>query len=127
MLYVANDFTPNGPSNILRFDGSTGNFVDVFVSGGLGFVDGIIWGPDGNLYVTSNTSTQASVNRYDPSGKLIDVFIAPGAGGLQFSAGLLFWDLPGASHRLAVPISPHCGWIRTRPPRRGPSWVLSLR
>lgn len=97
MLYVANDFTPNGPSTILRFDGTTGNFVDVFVSGGLGFVDGIVWGPDGNLYVTSNTSTQASVNRYDASGKLIDVFITPGAGGLQFSAGLLFWDLPDAS------------------------------
>src|SRR6266404_4837313 len=87
MLYVANDFTPNGPSNILRFDGTTGNFVDVFVSGGLGFVDGILWGPDGNLYVTSNTSTQASVNRYDPSGNLIGVFVAPNAGGLQFAAG----------------------------------------
>jgi sugar lactone lactonase YvrE len=97
MLYVANDFIVNGRSNILRFDGTTGDFVDVFVSGGLGFVDGIVWGPDGNLYVTNNRGRQASVNRYDPAGNLIDVFIAPNDGGLQFSAGLLFWDLPDAS------------------------------
>jgi hypothetical protein len=96
MLYVANDFTPNGPSNILRFDGTTGNFLSVLVSSGLGFVDGLVWGPVGNLYVTSNTSKQASVNRYDFSGTLINTFIAPNAGGLQFAAGLLFWDLPDA-------------------------------
>jgi hypothetical protein len=106
MLYVANNFTANGPSNILRFDGTTGNFVGVFVSSGLGFVDGILWGPDGNLYVTNNTATQASVNRYDSTGKLIDAFIAPGAGGLQFAAGLLFWDIPGAGLSPLRPSTP---------------------
>src|SRR5262249_6975471 len=48
-------------SNILRFDGTTGAFKGVFVpsfAGGLHHVGGMVFGPDGNLYVVSqNTGT----------------------------------------------------------------------
>src|SRR5437868_3680468 len=41
---------------VLRYDGVTGNFVDAFVppgSGGLVQPNGLRYGPDGNLYVSS--------------------------------------------------------------------------
>src|SRR2546425_192547 len=43
--------------SILRYDGTTGNFVSAFVSsgsGGLSRPQGITYGPDGNLYVSSS-------------------------------------------------------------------------
>jgi len=68
-LYVSSFRT----NQILRFDGTTGSFLDVFASdnnGGLGTTDGLngpnglLFGPDGSLYVT----TQGSVNT--PAGDL---------------------------------------------------------
>lgn len=114
MLYVANNFTAAGPANILRYD-ARGNFVGVFASG-LNFVDGIVWGPDGNLYVTNNVGSQGSVNRYDASGSLLNVFVAPGSGGLQFAAGLLFWDLPAASPPAPRRPNPPAAWINSLAP-----------
>ncbi len=41
---------------MLRYDGSTGAFLDVFVPAGSGGLDGPLnatFGPDGNLYVGS--------------------------------------------------------------------------
>jgi DNA-binding beta-propeller fold protein YncE len=54
-LYVASTGTP-GISSILKYDGITGGFLDTFVSAGSGGLKAafeIIFGPDGNLYVTS--------------------------------------------------------------------------
>lgn len=52
---------------ILRYDGSTGAFVDVFVPGGAGGLDGpdagMVFGPDGHLYVPGYYSN--SIPRYD--------------------------------------------------------------
>ncbi len=75
---------------ILRFDGTTGDFLDQFAGEGeleCAEGDGII-GPDGRLYVTNfnpgridpvKDSTD-SVLRYDPAtGEFIDVFIEPSA------------------------------------------------
>jgi sugar lactone lactonase YvrE len=65
-LYVAS-FRSN---EILRFNGTTGAFIDVFASdnnGGFGVLDGLngpnglLFGPDGSLYVT----TEGTVNKPD--------------------------------------------------------------
>ena len=54
-LYVA---SPNADS-VLRYNGATVAFIDVFVSSGSGGLDGpnnIVIGPDGNLYVLIDAS-----------------------------------------------------------------------
>ena len=88
-LYVSSRFSPNG---VLRYDGQTGAFVDVFVpsaSGGLGSPTGLVFGPDGNLYVSSNTPN--GVLRYDgQTGAFVDVFVPSARGGLGFPRKLVF-------------------------------------
>ena len=81
LLYVASGNT----NQILRFDDTTGAFVDVLVgddtatpgvdeSGGLVTPHGIIFGPDGNFYVTARISNR--VLRYDGlTGAFIDVYL----------------------------------------------------
>jgi len=61
----------------LRYDGDTGNFIDVFASGGgLSLPGGLVFGPDGNLYVSSPgfTTTQPDmILRYNgTTGAFID-------------------------------------------------------
>lgn len=77
-LYVANE----GSDEVLRYDGATGEFVDVFVAagaGGLSAPAGMVFGPDGVLHVASvNTNT---VLRYDADGAPLPGLIdGPGAG-----------------------------------------------
>ena len=77
---------------VTRYDGTTGDFIGVFVSpgnGGLDGASGLAFGPDGNLYVTSPFTD--SVFRYNrATGALIDEFVAPGAGGLSVPIDLAF-------------------------------------
>ncbi|MBD2627814.1 hypothetical protein [Trichormus variabilis] len=99
-LYIANGSEP-GSSSILRFDGQTGNFIDVFIgdnadtdedeSGGLIRPYGTAFGSDGNFYVSSFLSDQ--ILRYNGStGEFIDIFAQGNgqAGGLNGPNGLLF-------------------------------------
>jgi hypothetical protein len=82
-LYVSSQLT----NSVLRYSGTTGNFLDEFVpagSGGLNFPRGIVFGPDGNLYV--NSSNNSSVMRYD--GNTGDPLPAPGQSGAIFASGL---------------------------------------
>jgi DNA-binding beta-propeller fold protein YncE len=79
-LYVGStDGLLGNPENnrVLRYDGTTGAFIDTFVapgSGGLGEPDGIVFGPDGNLYVSSR-QTDNNVLRYDGiNGAFLGVF-----------------------------------------------------
>ncbi|MEZ6135354.1 MAG: LamG-like jellyroll fold domain-containing protein [Pirellulaceae bacterium] len=58
-LYVA-DY---GGGKIVRFDGTTGGYIDDFVASGLTNPLGLEFGPDGNLYVANRGS--AGVLRYD--------------------------------------------------------------
>jgi streptogramin lyase len=94
-LYVGS----RGVSNsVLRYNEVTGDFLDAFVSSGSGMLDnprGLIFGHDGNLYVSSfNTN---SVMRYDgttgaplPAPGQTDAFFVPsGSGGLQNPTGLI--------------------------------------
>jgi sugar lactone lactonase YvrE len=76
-------------SQVLRYDGVTGAFIDVFVSagsGGLSIPVGCDFGPSGDLYVVSNTNN--SVIRYDGgSGAFVEVFV-PNGSGLNHPTGL---------------------------------------
>jgi hypothetical protein len=100
-LYVASARN----SNVLRYDGKTGAFLDQYVPTGTGGLDhalGITFGPDGRLYVASGgydhngrITALAGVLRFQgPSGPqpgaYIDTFVPPGTGGLAIPVGLLF-------------------------------------
>ena len=94
-LYVSN-YTEH---NILKYDGSTGVFIDTFASGGgLENPFGLDFGPDVNLYVVSEATN--GVNRYDGvTCSFIDNFVASGSGGLRGPNYLHFTEIipaPGA-------------------------------
>lgn len=86
---------------VLRFDGTTGAFVDRFVwddpatpdddeTGGLMGPGAVVFGPDGDLYVSSFDSD--AVLRYDgTTGAFKAIFVEAGAGGLDGpDAGMVF-------------------------------------
>ena len=92
-LYVS-DRSFGGMGDIKRYDGSTGDFLGVFVANGEGgLVDpwGLAFGPDDNLYISSLNS----ILRFNgKTGEFMDEFIAPGSGGLTEPTFLLFSPLP---------------------------------
>ena len=65
-----------GSDSVLRYDATTGFFIDEFVPAGSGGLDnptGMTFGPDGHLYVSSWNTDQ--VLRYDrTTGEFIDIF-----------------------------------------------------
>jgi hypothetical protein len=78
---------------ILRYDGQTGAFLDVFVDPGSGGLDGpdagIVFGPDGALYVPSYWND--SVKRYDAgTGAYLDDYVPALLGGLRNPRTLAF-------------------------------------
>lgn len=88
-LYVAS-FNSDA---VLRYDGTTGVFLDVFVSPGSGNLDGpdagTKFGPDGNLYVPSFWNNR--VLRYDgATGAFLDAFIPALTGNLRQPRDLTF-------------------------------------
>ena len=102
-LYVSNQ---NG-DDILRYDGSTGAFIDAFVPAGSGGLDepvGLTFGPDGHLYVGTNIGGTGGggpdkVLRFQgPTesnpGAFIDTFVAAGSGGLDRVASGGIWFRP---------------------------------
>jgi glucose/arabinose dehydrogenase len=105
-LYVATGNSGVSTANsILRYDATTGAFLDVFVpagSGGLGTPNPVLFGPDGNLYVGSNyahppdqAGTNTTVLRYDGrTGAFLDTFVAPASGGLDGASNLIFTPHP---------------------------------
>lgn len=90
-LYVSNDTDSCGgwPGSVLRYNGTTGVFMDAFVvsgSGGLYGANDLRFGPDGHLYVSDWKNN--SVIRYDETtGAYIDTFIPSGSGGLSIANG----------------------------------------
>jgi CSLREA domain-containing protein len=89
-LYVANELG----DNVLRFDGATGAFQNVFIAAGSGGLDApqnLAFGPDGNLYVLGNSPTGKIIRRYNgTTGAYIDDFVSPGEGPLG-QASCLEW------------------------------------
>jgi streptogramin lyase len=77
---------------VLRYAETAGDFMDVFLaagSGGLTRSQGLAFGPDGSLYVSSQDSQ--SVLRFDGNtGAVLGVFVPRGSGGLTLPMGLAF-------------------------------------
>jgi len=89
-LYVSSFLT----DKILRYNGKTGQFIDVFASGnqqggGLNGPNGLLLAPDGNLYVTTEGSIAregkadfsanlpSQVLRYNPETRQSSIFASP--------------------------------------------------
>jgi streptogramin lyase len=85
-------YVPSFNSNaVLRFDPTTGAFLDTFIAGGgaltqprtILFKNNLVW-------VTSDNGNK--VLRYNPDGTLFDTFVTPGSGTLLGASGMLFGD-----------------------------------
>jgi len=89
LLYVASF----GNNSVVLVDPDAG-VATTFVasgSGGLTGAAGIAFGPDGHLYVSSQTTDR--VLRFDGStGASLGTFVTPGSGGLSEPCGLVFGD-----------------------------------
>jgi hypothetical protein len=46
-----------GTDSVLRYNGTTGAFVGTFTGAPAAFPEGVIFGPDGNLYVSGGVGT----------------------------------------------------------------------
>jgi DNA-binding beta-propeller fold protein YncE len=88
VVLLVSDRTNN---NVERYDGTTGQLIDTFVTSGSGGLEeprGLAYGPDGNLYVSKGTDP-GGVLRYDgTTGEFLDSFAS--AGGLSAAHGLVF-------------------------------------
>src|SRR5262245_31413262 len=77
---------PNQIKAVLRYDGTTGAFLDEFVQTGQLLQPGAVtFGPDGNLYVTDDRDEprQGRIARFDgTTGAYLDDFVPFGSGGL---------------------------------------------
>jgi hypothetical protein len=134
-LYVSNftDPTNNRGGQILRFNPGTGRFVDVFVDGAtcschkvpgcdpvrgcdLNRPEGLVFAPDGRLYVTSFRQDMLDNDKilvFNTGGQLVDQIDLDVAGQPRaFAQAILF----GPAGRLFVPISgngPDTGAVRS--------------
>src|SRR5262249_35749392 len=99
-LYVADENgNTSNKGSIVRFDGTTGAFIDNFVasgSGGLAHAQYLVFGPDGNLYVSSENAQGAAtvsgeILRYDgKTGAFLGTYVPSGSGGLDLPFGMTF-------------------------------------
>jgi glucose/arabinose dehydrogenase len=94
---------------VLRYDGNTGAFIDAFIpafTGGLEHPNGLLFAPDGNLYVASSSdpvNMRGAIMRYDAKtgaplpapGQSGAIFVAPHSGGLQQPNIGLAWGPDG--------------------------------
>ncbi len=78
--------------NIVRYNATTGAYVDTFVaagSGGLNAAAGLAFGPDGHLYVSNQIGD--SILKFDgTTGALMSTFVSAGSGGLNAPVALIF-------------------------------------
>ena len=94
-LYVSCGYY-GGPGQlraVLRYDGTTGKFIDQFTEPGhLEKVNQLLFGPDGNLYVSNgHEGSYGGVVRFNGlTGAFIDDFVPPVAGRLRAPGGMVF-------------------------------------
>jgi len=93
-LYVISSTWPESPqqAQVLRYNGATGAFMDVFVSGagsgGAAWLADLDFGPDGNLYACD---PQQGILRYNGStGAFEGIFVPNGRGGLSGPSAFAF-------------------------------------
>jgi glucose/arabinose dehydrogenase len=98
-LYVSSGIfggDPGGdghPNAVLRYDGTTGSFLNDFADETqLTSARGVVFGPDGNLYVADGKGTgDGTVVVYDgTTGRFLRDFFPRGTGGLSHPGGLVF-------------------------------------
>lgn len=81
-LYVTNIISEDEPHSVLRFDGRTGRFMDVFVDGRkpkIGYPSDIVFAPDGSLLLVDCRA--GAVLRYDGrTGKFLNMLVPPDTG-----------------------------------------------
>ncbi len=83
--------------DVLRFDGTNGTFMDLFVAQQLKSGEGLVFGPDSNLYVSDRGASQ--IKRFNGvSGDFIDTFISNKNHRLRGPSGLVF----GADEQLYI-------------------------
>jgi DNA-binding beta-propeller fold protein YncE len=77
-------------NDIRRFDAITGEYLGSYATGnGLNGPQDLLWGPDGNLYVT--TAYTNSVRRFNArTGEFMGAFVNDGSGGMQNAQGMAF-------------------------------------
>jgi len=100
LVLVERSAFPNNEGAVLRYDGQTGAFLDVFVpfgSGGLHYPSNLTMGPDRNIYVSSHQETipesprKGAVRRYDgQTGDFLSLAVPPGFGGLGDAGTIVF-------------------------------------
>ena len=95
-LYVAS----SNSNQVLRYNGTTGEFIDAFIDSGLSAPGNLQFGPDGLLYVCDKSSSR--VLRFDPVDGSLESVFASGGGlvspvGLHWKGNLLYVsDFAGA-------------------------------
>lgn len=115
-LYVSNGFEGSDGSDhtVERFDGQTGASLSSFVipgSGGIDVPNGLVFGPDGNLYVASSDTGQ--ILRYDgQTGSIIGSGVFAFGGGLVQPRFITFG--PGSSPGIPDLYVADTGFLRDR-------------
>jgi hypothetical protein len=90
---------------VLEYSGATGAFVKSFASGnGLGGPEGLVFGPNGDLFVSSTGGTAAnSVLEYNcTTGAFVKNFVTAGSGGLSGPSFLVFNPVPEPSSLVSL-------------------------
>jgi streptogramin lyase len=132
-LFVTNNASgASFTGQVLEYNGTTGAFVTDFVSAGSGGLNGpagLVFGPNGNLFVTSyDGRTGGGVLEYDgTTGTFVRDFVTGGSGGLNDPLGVAFspavvvpeppsWGLLGSGGALCL-----AGYVWQRHRRRLPA------
>jgi hypothetical protein len=94
-LYVADNILGDG--RVLRFDGQTGEFMDLFIDYQPDHIlfspSAMTFGPDGRLYIGSGTTNgnEAQILCYHgQTGAFLGAFVPPGSGGLGSVGDMAF-------------------------------------
>ena len=85
-LYVISNDGFN-PGKVLRYDGSSGAFIDVFATGVV-IGQEIAFGPDGNLYVTNGLGN--SISRFNGATGALLGYVGLGTTGFRAPTGMAF-------------------------------------